>query len=193
MRNGLKWELVVNGKRVFEWKVTAANFILIFTFTVGWLECRVYDGKHSLAEIRNITLSWPSILIKYTYAHTPSFVVNKDWKIKENKHSLYYSMVRKVLFSAPLTRRVEAAFYSLFTSFREINTKTTWPATSHNANVSCDLMCEYACMCGGISGHDYACNKWGYMIYHIVVYNKAVVLNKWHNVKPTDEQGIPVI
>lgn len=25
------------------------------------------------------------------------------------------------------------------------------------------------CVCVGILGHDYACNKWGYMIYYIVI------------------------
>ncbi len=49
--------------------------------------------------------------------------------------------------------------------------------------------CVGVCAC---AGPDYACNKRGYMIYYIVTYYTVVVLNKWHNVKPTDEQGIPI-
>lgn len=58
---------------------------------------------------------------------------------------------------------------------------------------SCHSQCVFVCMCECvIIGHDYAYNKWGYMIYYIVIYNKIIVLNKWYNVKPTDEQGIPI-
>lgn len=48
------------------------------------------------------------------------------------------------------------------------------------------------CGCVCILGHDYACNKRGYVIYYIVTYNTVVATNKSHNAEPIDEQGIPI-
>lgn len=49
------WEQVENGKEDFEWKVTAANFIPIFTCTVEVevsLECCVYVSVYAYVHYR---------------------------------------------------------------------------------------------------------------------------------------------